>query len=89
MQRRINKGGIKMSEKLEPSNTRKNQSIITTFRLCQALCFGISALGLAMIAGDLTTAAKSPISTLSMMTTVFGILGSIITGLLANQAKKW
>ena len=80
---------VKMSDKLESSHTRKNEGVITTFRLCQALCFGISALGLAMIAGDLTTAAKSPISTLSMMTTVFGILGSVITGLLANQAKKW
>lgn len=81
---------MEKKQQVEPVKKEKpNKQIIITFRLFQALCFGIFALGLAMIAGDYSTFVKSPISTLSIMTTLFGLLGSIISGILAKQAANW
>lgn len=67
----------------------KNKSIIITFRIFQALFFGLFALGISMGLGDYTKFIESPISQLSIVTTIFGLMGSIITGILAKQSEKW
>ena len=68
---------------------RKNKSIVITFRIFQAICFGVLALGLSMMAGDYSAFVKSPLSAISITTTIFGLVGSIITGILAKQSEKW
>ena len=78
-------GEFKMVEKDE----RKNKNVVVTFRILQAVCFGVFALGLSMGAGDYSGFIKSPFSTLSITTTIFGLMGSIITGVLSKQAERW
>ena len=73
----------------EKEQERKNQSIVITFRIFQAICFGMVALGVSSIAGDFSAYYKSPLSSFSIVTTVFGIIGSVITGKLAGDAEKW
>ena len=74
---------VKQEEKLE----RKN--LIVTFRVFQAIFFGVFALGLSLISGDITGAFEFPISNFSMTTTIFGLLGAIITGILSKQCENW
>ena len=68
---------------------KKNNKYNIICRVFQAICCGIFALGISMIAGDYTTFIKSPISTLSITTTIFGFFGIIITEIMARQSKKW
>jgi len=74
---------VKQEEKRE----RKN--LIVTFRVFQAIFFGIFALGLSLTLGDITGAFEVPISNFSMTTTIFGLLGAIITGVLSKQCENW
>jgi hypothetical protein len=67
----------------------KNKSIVITFRIFQAIFLGLFALGVSMVLGDYSNFIKSPISQLSIATTVFGLIGSGITGILAKQSEKW
>ena len=75
-----------MTEKI---TERKNKNVIITFRVFQALCFGIFALGLSLIAGDYTTFVKSPISAMSITTTMFGLVGALVCGWASNRAEEW
>jgi hypothetical protein len=68
---------------------QQSKKTVVTFRIFQAICLGIFALGLSMIAGDILGYVKSPISSFSMTTTIFGGLGAIISGILAKQSEKW
>ena len=74
---------------MEKITERKNKNVTITFRVFQALCFGIFALGLSLIAGDYTTFIQSPISAMSIGTTIFGLLGAITCGYAANRAEEW
>lgn len=74
---------VKQEEKQE----RKN--LVVTFRVFQAVFFGIFALGLSLISGDITGALEVPISNFSMTTTIFGLIGAIITGILSKQCENW
>ena len=76
-----------MTDKNESEH--KNKTIVVTFRIFQAIFLGLFALGLSMIWGDYSNFVKSPISQLSIVTTVFGLIGSIITGILSKQSEKW
>ena len=67
----------------------KNRSLIVTFRVFQAIFFGILALGISSMFGDVSSYVGIPISTFSVTTTIFGLIGSIITGNLANKCKDW
>lgn len=68
---------------------RKNVKIVITFRIFQAICFGLTALGLSSVIGDISSYAKSPVSNFSIVTTIFGLIGSLITEKLARDAEKW
>ena len=67
----------------------ENRSLTVTFRVFQAIFFGILALGISSMFGDIGSYVQSPISTFSTTTTVFGLIGSIMTGILANKCKDW
>lgn len=66
-----------------------NRDLRVTFRLVQAIFFGILALGISSFVGDILEYAKSPISTFSTTTTIFGLIGAIVTGILADKCKDW
>jgi energy-converting hydrogenase Eha subunit A len=78
-----------MKTVIKEEPVRKNVQIVITFRVFQAISFGILALGISLIFGDLMGYIKSPISTFATTTTIFGAIGSIVTGQLAKQAEKW
>jgi len=67
----------------------KNKSVVITFRIFQAIFYGVFALGVSMALGDYSTYIKSPISQLSIVLTVFGLIGASITGILAKTSEKW
>lgn len=67
----------------------EKRSMKISFRVFQAIFLGIFALGLSLILGDLTEAYTIPISKFSLATTVFGGLGAMITGILANKCQEW
>lgn len=68
---------------------KKSKSLIVTFRVFQSIFFGLFALGLSLMIGDLSGAIKLPFSSFSITTTIFGLIGSIITGKLAEKCKDW
>ena len=72
--------------KEEENNNRK---LSITFRVFQAIFFGMFALGISMILGEITNAIQLPISNFSMTTTAFGLIGAGLTGNLANKCKNW
>lgn len=76
-----------MADKIDIEH--KNKNIVVTFRIFQAIFFGLFGLGVSMVLGDYSNFVKSPISQLSIVTTVFGLIGSFITGMLAKQSEKW
>jgi len=67
----------------------KNRNLQVTFRVLQAIFFGILALGISSMSGDFSSYLKSPVSSFSIMTSIFGLMGSIITGRLAKNSKDW
>jgi len=76
-------------ENKELKQEKDKKSRVVTFRVFQAIFFGMIALGLSLMSGDYTTYVKSPISSISITTTIFGIIGSIITGILSKSCEKW
>jgi len=68
---------------------KQNKGIIITFKVFQAVFFGVSALGVSMLFGDYIKSIQSPFSIISVTMTVFGIIGVIITGVLSKSAEKW
>ena len=67
----------------------ENKSAIVSIRIIQAIALGIFALGLSLMSGDYSSYVKSPFSSISMTTTIFGLFGIIITEIMARQAKRW
>ncbi|MFA6089600.1 MAG: hypothetical protein WC755_07080 [Candidatus Woesearchaeota archaeon] len=80
---------IEETKATEKVHERKNKSLIVTFRVLQSLCFGVFALGLSFMAGDYTAFIKTPFSTMAITTTIFGLMGSVITGIMAKQCENW
>jgi hypothetical protein len=62
---------------------------LANIRKVQAIFLGIFTLGLSMTAGDYGTFVKSPVSTLSITTTLFGFMGSLVCEFMARKAEKW
>jgi len=78
-----------MKNKETEVTERKNKNVAITFRLLQAFFLGIFALGISNGVGDYFGYINSPIGSFSITTTIFGGMGSFITGLLAKQSEKW
>jgi len=74
---------------INKNKERKNRSLVVTFRIFQALSFGILALGLSLMAGDGSKALELPFSSFALTTTVFGAIGSIVTGSLSKSCENW
>lgn len=76
---------------LNKENTEKveNRNTKIAFRIFQAIFLGIFALGLSLCAGDFSVYVKSPISSFSLTTMIFGLIGAITTGILAKQSERW
>lgn len=74
-----------MKENLE----RKNKSIYVTFRIFQAIFLGVFALGISSGLGDYFKFVGFPIGTFAIITSIFGLMGSVLTGYLAKQSEKW
>lgn len=57
-------------------------------RCAQALCMGIFTLGLSMMVGDVSGAVKFPVSAMSITTTLFGGMGTIICEFYARWLER-
>jgi len=68
---------------------QENKNFKITFRVIQAFFLGILALGISSSLGDYFRYISFPIGSFSITTTVFGLIGSIMTGILAKQSEKW
>ena len=75
--------------KQETQKQDKNRSLRITFRVFQAIFLGIFALGISSMFGDVSSYAGIPISSFSITTSIFGLIGAIMTGTLANKSKDW
>ena len=78
-----------MEKKIIENHEDKTRNLIVTFRIFQAVFFGIFALGISSLVGDIGGYMKIPISAFSITTTIFGLIGAMITGNLANKCKDW
>ena len=58
-------------------------------KTCQAICFGVLALGVSLMASDMAGVYELPFSNISITTTTFGVLGVIITEIMCKQAANW
>lgn len=65
----------------------KKTSIVA--RLFSMLFVGIFILGLSLMFGEGSSAAKLPFSSLSITTTFFGGVGAVVSELMARRAEKW
>jgi hypothetical protein len=74
---------------MKKKETKETKNAVITFRVFQSICYGIFALGISMMFGDGSAYINLPFSTLSIMTTIFGLIGAIITGSFAKQAENW
>lgn len=68
---------------------RKNKNAQVTFRVFQAIFLGIFALGISSMSGDVSSYMNIPISAFSISTTIFGLIGTVASGILANKSKDW
>lgn len=68
---------------------RKSKSLVVTFRVFQAIFWGMFALGISMIGGDTTAYAKLPFSSFSITTTIFGFIGALLSGHFAKVSEDW
>ena len=63
--------------------------ITVIFRIIQAICLGVFSLGLSLVLSDYTSFIEVPISSIAITTTTFGLIGAVITEILARQSKRW
>ena len=75
--------------KQETQKQDKNRSLRITFRVFQSIFLGIFALGISSMFGDVSNYAGIPISSFSITTSIFGLIGALMTGTLANKSKDW
>lgn len=80
-----------MREKINVNleSQEKINSAEKKFRIGQALSLGIFTLGISMIIGDYLPTITTLIKPLSITTTVFGFMGTLLTELMARQARRW
>lgn len=74
---------------MENKRTEETKSRIVVFRFFQALFWGIFALGISLMSGDIGAAVNLPISSFSMTTTIFGLIGAMLSGHFAKVSENW
>ena len=67
----------------------KRLGMKVTFRVLQAISWGVCSLGLSMGIGDYTTFIALPIKSISITLTIFGFVAAMITGYQAKNCEKW
>lgn len=69
----------------------EDKSTQVGIRVVQAFCVGMFTLGISMMAGDISGAVHLPVSALSITTTLFGGIGSVMCEAFARKAEteKW
>jgi len=72
---------------MEENQKKTNYALI--FRVSQAFFVGLFTLGISLVTGDLSSYAKMPISSISITTTLFGLIGMIMSGYYAKKAENW
>ena len=78
-----------MAEKKEIIKEKEHNVYEISFRVAQAIFIGIFALGLSSGLGDYATFVKSPLSSFSITSSVFGLMGMVATEAMARISKKW
>jgi len=76
-------------EKTKPEVIKLHNNIEIIARCLQAICLGLFALGVASGLGDYGKVISLPFSQFSITTFVFGLIGTVITEVIARQAKRW
>lgn len=71
------------------NEVKKYGTVEITARLFQSICLGLLALGIASGLGDYGKAINLPFSQFSITTTTFGLMGTIITEVIARLSKRW
>jgi len=74
---------------IPPMKEKKHGTVEITARVLQSVCLGILALGVASGLGDYGKAISLPFSQLSITTSVFGLMGTVITEVIARMSRKW
>jgi multisubunit Na+/H+ antiporter MnhB subunit len=85
-------GGIElMSEQPEENKPGRplGKTVAIYSRIASVLFLAIFILGISMMFGEGSQAAKIPFSSLSITTTMFGALGWVMSELTARRAEKW
>jgi hypothetical protein len=76
-----------MQNKTEQEDSIKSR--VVAFRTFQSIFWGVFALGISLVLGDLAKAINIPIGSFSLTTTIFGLIGALICGYFANSSKDW
>ena len=76
-------------EKEKQVEEKKHNNVEITARILQSICLGLLALGISSGLGDLGKVMHSPFSQFSITSTVFGLIGTIMTEIIARMSRKW
>lgn len=74
--------------KVIKTDETKKMEMISNLRIVQAVSVGIMTLGVSMAAGDLAKMADIAVSSLSITTTLFGLVGTIMSEFMIGRIKK-
>jgi uncharacterized protein YacL len=74
---------------LEQGDKPKHNNGEIYARIAQSVFFAILALGVSSGAGDYAKFVASPFSQFSVTAFVFGLIGIVVTEIIARVAKKW
>ena len=80
-----------MSEEKKETKPERplGKSVAIYARVVSVLFLAIFVLGLSMMFGEGSSAAKIPFSSLSITTTTFGLMGWVMSELTARRAERW
>ena len=67
----------------------KTKQYVIIFRVIQSFFVGLFALGVSLIIGDYTEYVQTPISSIAIVTTIFGLIGAVLTEFYARKAENW
>jgi len=68
---------------------KKTKQYVIIFRVIQSFFVGLFTLGLSLISGDYVKYIQLPISSIAITTTIFGLVGAVLTEFYARKAENW